>query len=100
MKIKFEFKSKKMSKAVIPAGNNIFRPNTSNPASRSDPFNYPALNRKDLMSMSAINWQQDAVYSKIGEQRPKTRDASANLTTADVDGKLIRHYKNVGAKPK
>jgi hypothetical protein len=56
-----------MSKAVIPTGNNIFRPNTCNPASRSDPFNYPALNRKDLMSMSSINWQQDAMYSKVGE---------------------------------
>lgn len=55
-----------MSKTVTPAGNNIFRPNTCNPASRSDPFNYPALNRKDLMSMSAINWQQDGVQTKVG----------------------------------
>ena len=65
-----------MSQAVIPAGNNIFRPYTSNPASRSDPFNYPALNRKDLMSMSAINWQQDGIYTKVGQTRPKTREES------------------------
>ena len=78
-----------MSKAIIPTGNNIFRPNTSNAASRSDPFNYPALNRKDLMSMSAINWQQDAMFAKIDQCRPKTRDASSNLTTSDVEGKEL-----------
>lgn len=74
-----------MSEAVI-VNTHIERPKTTHPNNtRSDPFNWPTLNRADLMSnMSVINTQQDAVQTKIENYRPRTRDASSNLLTSDV----------------
>ena len=42
--------------------------------------------------MSSINWQQDAMNPKVGERRPRTRDASQNLTTSDVEGKSMDSF--------
>ena len=53
---------------------------------RSDPFNYPSLNRKDLMSLSSIGANDGC---KITTNKFLTkRSASNNLATSDIDGKF------------
>jgi len=51
-------------------------------------YNWPTLNRKDLMSMSGLSKVADGCETKTNNFRPKTRQASANLLTSDIDGKL------------
>ena len=50
-----------------------------------DPYNYPSLNRKDVMMLSTINQQYDG-------QKTTTRDfitnrsTTSNLYTLDIEG--------------
>ena len=65
----------------IPAGSNTL----SN--GKFDPFNYPSLNRKDLMSLSTIDASKDQVKTRVNKFVTK-RDHSQNMITSDIDGKL------------
>jgi len=54
---------------------------------KADPFNYPALQRNDLMSLSTINQFKDGMNTST--KRFQTgRDFSMSLNTRDIDGKL------------
>ncbi len=54
---------------------------------KSDPYNWPAQNRCDLMSLNVLNPTKDCVQTRTSDYRPRTRDVSQNLNTQDVDGK-------------
>ena len=54
---------------------------------RVDPFNYPALQRSDLMSLSTINQNKDSMKTNT-KKFTTYRMASNNLTTGDIYGKL------------
>ena len=49
-----------------------------------DPFNWPAQNRVDLMSLNVLDPKKDISHTRTKDFRPKYRDSSANLTTQDV----------------
>ena len=49
-----------------------------------DPFNYPSLNRKDLMSLSTLNTKQD-VKNISTKKFVSYRDSSLNLQIHDID---------------
>lgn len=53
----------------------------------SDPFNYPMLNRNNLMSLSNINKNLDGVKTSTVKFQ-SSRGFSSNLLTKDIDGKL------------
>lgn len=54
-------------------------------------YNWPTLNRKDLMSLSTIN-QNDAKFKKF-KQLDTNRDWSTNLCSFDIESILI--FKNI-----
>ena len=57
-------------------------------ASRDD-FNWPSLNRKDLLSHTGgLSKDKDGFETRTMAFRPKCRVTSANLTTKDIEGKL------------
>lgn len=41
--------------------------------STRDPFNWPAQNRKDLMSLSTMDAAKDIVHTRTNAFRPKNR---------------------------
>lgn len=54
----------------------------------TDPYNYPSLNRQDLMSLSTINARKD--NTNTSTKRFSTgRLVSTNLDTADITGKYV-----------
>ena len=53
-----------------------------------DPFNWPTQNRSDLMSLSKLDWKNDATHTRTLNYRPKTRQFSQNLNNHDIDGKF------------
>lgn len=55
--------------------------------STRDPFNWPAQNRKDLMSLSTMDATKDIVHTRTNAFRPKNRQESHNLNSRDIDGK-------------
>jgi hypothetical protein len=55
-------------------------------ATRSDPFNWPSLNRRDLMSLDKLDQQKDITHTKTINYRQRQRDESNNLNTKDVEG--------------
>ena len=58
-------------------------------SSAKDPFNWPSLNRKDLMSATGGLASGKDLDSMIKPHlRPKTRQESSNLKNDDIDGKL------------
>ena len=52
-----------------------------------DDYNWPMLNRKDLMSNTGLSKDTDGCEIKTVNSRLKTRIASTNLYTRDIDGK-------------
>lgn len=56
-------------------------------APRVDPFNWPSLNRADLMSLDKLDKARDITHVKTLAHRPRDRDTSNNLNTKDVEGK-------------
>ena len=59
--------------------------------SKTDPFNYPTMNRADLMSLSTINGMKD--NQKTTTSKFVTgRSNSNNLHTKDIEGKLNHHF--------
>ena len=62
-----------------------------------DPFNYPAAQRADRMSLSTINQQRDGQKTTT-KKFVTTRAGSSNLYTCDIEGKLDRD--TTGAQPK
>jgi hypothetical protein len=55
-------------------------------------YNYPTLNRKDLMSLSTIN-NNDANIRKFKCINTK-RDWSANLYNLDIEGINLHNFRN------
>ena len=55
--------------------------------STRDPFNWPAQNRKDLMSLSTLDPSRDIVHTRTGPFRDRLRDSSSNMATHDIFGK-------------
>jgi len=54
-----------------------------------DDFNWPALNRKDLLSHTGgLSKDMDGFDTRTVNFRNRYRVTSANLTTNDIDGKL------------
>lgn len=51
----------------------------------NDPFNYPALGRKDLMTLSTINQQRDGQKTTT-KKFISGRTVSSNLYTLDIEG--------------
>ena len=72
----------------------------------TDPFNWPTLNRNDLMSLSTINKDKDLVRVKTAQATLGMRSTSQNLDTQDIQGnmKLCLWWCwlvfNLGCKPK
>ena len=56
------------------------------PVSLADPFNYPTLNRNQLMSMNTITGAQDHVRTTTNRFSSQRRQ-SMNLQCADIPGK-------------
>jgi len=54
----------------------------------NDPFNYPTMNRKDLMSLSTINQKKDGQKTNTIQFISK-RNVSFNLYTQDIEGNLL-----------
>ena len=52
----------------------------------TDPFNWPSLQRKDLMSNQTLNEKRDLFRMTVPCMRPKTRDGSSNLRIDDILG--------------
>jgi len=50
-----------------------------------DPFNYPSLNKKDLMILSTINQERDGQKTSTKSFISK-RTISSNLYTLDIEG--------------
>ena len=50
-----------------------------------DPFNYPSMNRKDLMALSTINQAQDGQKTNT-KNFVSNRTNSSNLYTLDIEG--------------
>ena len=67
---------------------------------KQDPFNYPSLNRADLMSLNVLHGARDGVNTRTENFRPRTRQQSSNLQTTDIQGKFSNNLKPVGAKPR
>ena len=65
----------------------------------NDPFNYPALNRKDLMGLSTINQQKDGQKTTT-KKFLSNRLASNNLYTRDIEGIIFENNISKGAQPK
>ena len=55
---------------------------------KRDAFNWPALNRKDLLSQTGGLTNCDGFDMKTSNMRLKNRMTSANLTTQDIEGRL------------
>lgn len=53
-----------------------------------DPFNYPMPNRKDLMSLSTLSAERDAMKTTTSKFYTR-RGMSQNLTVADILGKFF-----------
>lgn len=51
-----------------------------------DPFNWPALNRADLMSLQTLAKDKDLVRVKTAHVATRCREKSNNLETNDIDG--------------
>jgi len=58
----------------------------ASPRTKFDPFNWPSLNRADLVSQKILN-STDGFAMKVGNMRVKQRMFSANLATNDIEGK-------------
>jgi len=54
---------------------------------RSDPFNWPAMGRADLMSLSKLDEAKDIVQTRTMANRYRKRDFSDNLNSKDIEGK-------------
>lgn len=52
----------------------------------TDPYNYPAMNRQDLMSLSSINCHKDNMSTST-KRFTTVRNTSTNLNTSDIEGK-------------
>ena len=59
--------------------------------SKNDPFNYPMLNRADLMSLNTITAKQDGMKTTTFKFQTG-RGVSHNLATSDIIGKLHFSY--------
>lgn len=55
---------------------------------KRDAFNWPSLNRKDLLSHTGGLSNLDGFETRTLNMRAKSRMVSANLTTNDIAGKL------------
>jgi hypothetical protein len=53
---------------------------------KKDPFNWPAQNRSDLMSLSVLDGKKDNVEIKTKACIQKNRESSENLNTQDIKG--------------
>ena len=60
---------------------------------RSDPFNWPAMGRADLMSLSKLDETKDIVQTRTMANRHRKRDFSDNLNSKDIDGKSLLCFK-------
>ena len=67
---------------------------------RSDPFNWPAMGRADLMSLSKLDEAKDIVQTRTMANRYRKRDFSDNLNSRDIEGKLPKCVNQLGASPK
>lgn len=61
--------------------------------SKPDPFNWPAQNRADLMSLSTLDQLKDQMHTRTTNYRPKTRDHSSNLQSTDIERKQKNSLK-------
>lgn len=52
-----------------------------------DHYNYPPLNRRDLMSLSKIT-SRDEIFRNVKNRINTNRDYSQNLMTADISGTI------------
>ena len=55
-------------------------------ATTADPFNWPAQNRADLMSLAVLNDHKDLMNTRTQNMRPRMRETSHNLHTDDIEG--------------
>ena len=53
-----------------------------------DPYNYPALNRRDTMSLSLINQDRDGLRTHT-KKFYSGRTWNDSLNTKDIDGKKL-----------
>lgn len=59
------------------------------PTQARDPFNWPSLQRNDLMSATGGLTSQKDLFNMVKENlRPKKREASSNLDNGDILGTL------------
>lgn len=63
------------------------------PNGRPDPFNYPMPNRVDCMSLSTISGMKDGMKTTTVKFQ-SVRGTSQNLSTKDIDGKLLLFSHN------
>ena len=56
---------------------------------KTDPFNWPSLNRGDTMTLDKIDQTRDITQTKTLAHRCKVRQFSNNLNTRDVEGKPL-----------
>ena len=60
---------------------------------RFDPYNWPAMNRCDLMSRTALSQEKDLIWLKTPHMQNKNRRMSQNLVTSDIKGKFQISFK-------
>jgi hypothetical protein len=71
----------------------------------NDPFNWPSLNRKDLMNLQTLGAEKDLVRVKTAhvDNSRRSREASKNLETHDIQGIHIQslsviHFRGTAKK--
>ncbi len=57
------------------------------PPAKVDPFNYPPMQRSDLISLSTINQKKDSMKTNT-KKFSTMRTFSNNMDTSDISGKL------------
>ena len=62
---------------------------------RSDPFNWPAMGRADLMSLSKLDEAKDIVQTRTMANRYRKRDFSDNLNSKDIEGKSQKRLQTI-----
>ena len=65
----------------------------------ADPFNWPSLNRGDLMSLQTLGAERDMVRIKTANVTRRSREASKNLETLDIFGAQPKKWARETNKP-
>mmetsp|Transcript_9374 Transcript_9374/g.14267 ORF Transcript_9374/g.14267 Transcript_9374/m.14267 type:complete len:92 (+) Transcript_9374:31-306(+) len=65
------------------------------PAGKVDPFNFPPMQRSDLMSLSTINQQKDSMKTNT-KKFSTMRTFSNNMGTSDISGAVPKLH---GSRP-